>query len=231
MVFISPKNIIVDFLRHRLTDPRSRAEASRTEEFNGGSTNFSLTPSVGSVSCITSVTVDSIEQTKWKHYYIDFQNQDVIFYSNTASGTNNVDITYKQGTSNWIYPDKAKKTLARTSFPRMNVLVIGGTGKRLGQFDSNVESVIHFQVDVWSKENQPQTIDSVVYEGDKLTEYFAYEVTRIFRAHVEELHPALYDYTLVGTPRDMPFNQEMQCFHKIIEFELKGIDVSEGESN
>ena len=230
MVFISPKNILVDFLRHRLTDPRSRAEDSRTEEFDGGSTTFTLTPSVGTMSCVTLVTVGGTTQTKWKHYYIDVQNQKVIFYSNTAGGTNNVDITYKQGTSNWIYPDKAKETLARTAFPRINILVVGGTGARLGQYNSNVESVIHFQIDIWTKENQVQTISSVKYANDKLSEYFAYEITKAFRAYVSDLHPALYNYTLLGTPRDLGYNQEMQCFHTIVEVELKGIDVSEGES-
>jgi len=229
-IFISPKNILVDFLRHRLTDPRSRAEASKTEEFNGGGKTFSLTPTVGTMSCITAVTVDSVAQTKWKHYYVDVQNQKVIFYSNTAGGTNNVDITYKQGTSNWIYPDKALETLSRTAFPRINILVVGGTGDRLGQYNSNVESAIHFQIDIWAKEKQPQTISSVVYTNDKLTEYFAYEITRAFRAYVDDLHPALYNYTLLGTPRDLGYNQEMQCFHTIVEVELKGIDVSEGES-
>ena len=229
MVFISPKNIVVDFLRRRLTDPRSRAETSQTEEFNGGGKTFSLTPTAGTMSCIISVVVSGVTQTKWKHYWIDFQNQKVIFYSNTASGTNNVDITYKRGNSNWIYPDKAKETLSRTSFPRINVLIVGGTGARLGQYNSNVESVIHFQIDIWTKENQPQTISSVVYEGDKLAEYIAYEITKYFRANVDDLHPALYNYTLLGTPRDLGFNQEMGCFHKIVEVELKGIDVSEGE--
>ena len=229
MVFISPKNVLVDFLRRRLTDPRARAETSQTEEFNGGGTTFSLTPSSGTMSCITSVTVDSVAQTKWKHYWIDFQNQKVIFYSDTASGTNNVDITYKRGTSNWIYPDKAKETLSRTSFPRMNVLVVGGSGERLGQYNSNVESTIHFQIDIWTKENQKQTISSVVYEGDKLAEYLAYQITAAFRANEDDLHPELYNYTLLGIPRDLGFNQEMECFHKVVEVELKGIDVSEGE--
>ena len=230
MVFISPKNIIVDFLRRRLTYPRSRAETSQTEEFNGGSKTFSLTPTAGTMSCITAVTVDDVAQTKWGDYYIDFQNQKVIFYSNTAGGTNNVDITYKRGTSNWIYPDKAKETLSRTSFPRMNVLVVGGSGERLGQYNSNVVSTIHFQIDIWTKENQKFTISSVVYEGDKLAEYLAYEITKAFRANEDDLHPELFNYTLLGTPRDLGYNQEMQCFHKIVEVELKGIDVSEGES-
>jgi len=230
MVFISPKNIIVDFLRRRLTDPRSRAETSQTEEFNGGGKTFSLTPTSGTMSCITAVTVDDVAQTKWSDYYIDFQNQKVIFYSNTASGTDNVDITYKRGTSNWIYPDKAKETLSKTAFPRMNVLVVGGSGERLGQYNSNVVSTIHFQIDIWTKENQKFTISSVVYEGDKLAEYLAYETTKAFRANEDDLHPELFNFTLLGTPRDLGYNQEMQCFHKIVEIEMRGIDVGEGES-
>ena len=228
-MFISPKNVITDFLRRRLTDPRARAETSQTEEFDGGSTDFSLTPTSGTMSCITSVTVDDTAQTKWKDYYIDPQNQKVIFYSDTASGTDNVDITYKRGSTNWIYPDKAKETLSKIAFPRINTLVVGGSGARLGQHSSNVVSTIHFQIDIWTKENQKFTIDSIVYEGDKLGEYIAYQITKAFRANVDDLYPEFFNYVLLGTPRDVGFNQEMQCFHKIVEVELKGIDVSEGE--
>ena len=226
-MFISPKQIVVEFLRHRLTDPRSRAEASRTEEFNGGGTDFSLSPSVGSVSCITGITVDGSAVEKWKDYYIDFQNEKVIFYSNTAGGTDNVDITYKQGNSNWIYPDKAKTVLGTTSFPRMNILNVGGPGERLGQYDSNIESVTHFQVDVWAKEDYIATINSVKFEGDKLAEYLGYQIMKAFEDYVSDLHPQLYNVNILSQPRDMGFNVEYQCFHIIVEFELKGIDVGE----
>jgi len=227
MVFLSPKNVLVDFLRNILVDPRARAEDSNTETFNGGSTDFSLTPTVGTASCVSSVTVDSVVQTKWDDYRWDQQNQKVIFYSNTASGTNNISVTYKQGTTNWIYPDKAKKTLSKTAFPRINILVAGGSGERLGSYRSNIESVIHFQIDVWTKENQIQTIDSVKYGGDKLAEYLAHQIMKAFRAYEDYLHPELYDYTPVGIPRDMGFNKELECFHTIVEVELKGIDVGE----
>lgn len=228
MVFILPEDVIVDFLRNRLTDPRARAENSVTEEFDGGSTDFTLTPTSGSsLSCIQSVTVDGTTQTKWGDYWIDFQNQKVIFYSNTAGGTDNVDIQYKEGTTNWIYPDKAKKTLAKEAFPRINVLVVSGTGTRLGQDNSDVESTIHFQIDIWSKENQPQTIDSVKYANDRLAKYFGNRVMAIFRNNVDDLYPEFYNYTSLSVPRDLGFNQEMQCFHIVVEPQLKGINVSE----
>jgi len=229
MVFISPKNILIEFLRCNITDPRARAEDSQTETFDGGSTEFQLSPTSGSVSCITSVSVSSVDQEKWAKYYIDWQNQKVIFYSNTAAGTDNVEITYKYGTTNWIYPDKPKETLSSTSFPRMNILAVGGPGERTGQYNSDFESAIHFQIDIWAKENQLFTISSVKYEGDKLAEYLAYEVTRSFRAEEGDIFPAMYNYTLLGSPRDMPFNQELQAFHKIVEVEMKGINMGESK--
>ena len=226
-VFISPKNVIVDFLRNRLTDPRSRAETSQTELFDGGSTDFSLTPTAGTMSCIQEVKVGTTVQTKYKHYYIDWQNQEIIFYSNTTSGTNNVSIKYKRGTSNWIYPDKAKETLSKTSFPRINVLVVGGTAERVGQYNSDMESAMHLQIDLWTKENQPQTIDGVKYSDDKLSEYLAHQIMAAFRSYENDLHPEFYNYTALGIPRDLGFNKEMECFHTIMEVELKGINVSE----
>jgi hypothetical protein len=229
MVFISPKNILVEFLREKLTDPRARAEATRTETFDGGSTEYSLTPTVGTFSCITEVTVNSTDQEKWANYYIDWQNQKVIFYAATGAGSGNVSITYKQGTTNWIYPDKAKETLSPTSFPRINILSVGGTGERVGQYNSDVESSNHFQIDLWSRENQIFTINSTKYEGDRLNEYLAYEITKSFRSDESGLFPALYNYTLLGIPRDLGFDQEMQCFHKIVEVELKGINVGESK--
>lgn len=226
-MFISPKKILVDFLRVNLSDPRSRAESTTTDEFDGGSTDFTLTASSGRVTCVTAVTVDGTAQTKWKDYRWDEQNQKVIFYSNTASGTDNVDITYKYGTPSWIYPDKPIKSLTSSSFPRINILSPGGTGERLGQYNSDVESVQQFQIDIWAKEDNIFTIDSVKYSGDKLTEYLAYEITKYFRSSEDDLFPALYNYTLIGTPRDMGFDKEMQCHRHIIEVELKGINVGE----
>jgi len=228
MTFINPKYVLVDFLRNRLTDPRARAEASRNETFNGGSTDFELAPSVGKVSCISSVSVGGVAQTKWKDYYINFQDQEVIFFSNTASGTDNVSITYKQGTSNWIYPDKARKSLSKTSFPRINVLKVAGSGKRLGQYNSDVETSGNFQIDLWIKEGQTFTISGKVYADDKLTDYLGYEITRMFRTYENDLHPALYNYLLLGSPRDIGFDKEMECFHNIVEVELKSIN--DGES-
>ncbi len=226
-MFISPKQVLTEFYRHRLTDPRARAEATTTEEFNGGSTDFSLTPPSGSVSCITGITVDGSSVDKWVDYYIDFQNEKVIFYSNTASGTNNVDIAYKYGTSNWIYPDKAKITLSKTSFPRINILSIGGPGFRLGQYNSNMQTNTRFQMDIWVKEDYIATISSVKFSGDKLAEYIGFQLLKAFEDNENDLFNQLYNYNLLSGPRDMGFNEEYQAFHIVVEVELEAIDGGE----
>jgi hypothetical protein len=223
---LSPKDVIVDFLRANLIDPRARAEASNTEEFDGGGTDFTLSAPSGSVSAVTSLTVNGTAQVKWQDYRYEQQNQKVIFFSNTAGGTDNVDITYKYGTSNWIYPDKVLTTLGSTSFPRVNLLVVDGTGDRLGSVRSDVQSTVIYQVDVWAKEDNIFTIDSIKYAGDKLAEQIGLKLIKAFRESAEDLHPPMFNYK-PGYLRDLPFDTELQAHHKVFELEMNSINIGE----
>ena len=227
MVLISPKNIIVDFLRANLTDPRSRAETSQIEEFDGGSTDFTLTPVSGSLSAVTTVTVNGTAQVKWKDFYIDFQNEKVIFFSNTASGTNNVDITYKRGSTNWIYPDKPLTTLSPSAFPRISVSDISGSGERLGAVGSDMQSTTLFQIDVWVAEDFIATISGTNYEGDKLGEILGLLIMEQFRSNADELHPPLFNISYGASIQDLPFNEELQLHHKILQIEANSINFGE----
>jgi len=228
-MYLNPKSIIVDFLRVHVIDPRSRAETADSDNFiaTSGQTEFSLTPTTGHVSCITNVTVNGTSKVKWQDYYIDFQNEKIIFFSGlTVSDA--VIVNYKIGTSNWIYPDKPNTKLSATSFPRINILTVSGVGSRLGQYEASIESAIHFQVDIWTKEkasNQIFTIDGKKYTGETLADYLAFQVAEAFEDHEKDLHPALYSYTPIQIVRDLPFNDELQCHHKVVEFIMKGIKI------
>jgi len=227
---LSPKRIIVDFLRTNLTDPRSRAEETNSDSFTAtaNQTTFTLTPTSGKkVACITSVTVNSVAQTKWEKYYIDSEKQRIIFYTG-LSLNDDVVVNYKEGSTNWIYPDKPQKNLSATAFPRISVTIPTSVGNRLGNYDAPVEGIIRFQVSIWCKPNatnQIFTIDDYKYAGDDLAEYLAYQVTQAFENNVENLFPALYHYDPVGMPTDMAFNKELQSHHKIVEFVMRGIDL------
>jgi len=222
---LSPKKIVVDFLRKYLIDPRNRAETSDSDNFTAtaGQTEFTLTPTSGKASCVTAVTVNAASKSKWVDYYYDERNQKVIFFTGLTL-SDAVVITYKRGSTNWIYPDKASEKMSLTTFPRINVLIIAGPGKRLGSYKAPVESAIMFQIDIWTKEKQDGqifTIDSKKYTGEALAEYIAFKITEAFEDNEEEMHPALYSYEQAQMPRDLPFNTEMQCHHKTVEFEMK----------
>jgi len=225
--FLPAKYIIVEFLRNRLIDPRARSEATDTDSFTAtaSQTNFILTPSSGSVSCITSVTVDAVAKTKWQDYWFDMRNQTIKFYTGLSIGQAVV-ATYKYGTSNWIYWDKARVDLSATSFPRLNILTITGTGRRLGQYTAEVESQGQYQIDIWTKKDQVFTISSRVYEGEELAEYIASKVTEAFEDYESDLFPALYAYDVPQIARDLPYDETYQCFHQVIEITLRGLKLN-----
>ena len=234
MVYLNPRWIVVDFLRHRLTDPRARAEATATKTITAtaSQTEFQVTPPSGSVSCITAVTVDGTAKTKWQDYYIYFKGTSgavskVVFFTGITAGAS-VAIYHKYGSSNWIFGDKTNEKLSASAFPRLSILTAGGTEKRVGSYQSNLDAKLRFQVSVWAKErsnNQVFDIDDVNYSGEELAEYLAYQIKDAFNDYESDLHPALYGYEGLGLPRAMPFNDELQCHHKVLEFFLSGIDV------
>jgi len=229
MAYLSPKAIIVDFLRKNVTDPRARITSkSNTITATAGQTSFSITPTATySLSHITSVTVAGTASTKWEDYYIDFKNEKIIFFTGLTVGQAVV-ITFGEGTTNWIYPDKPNKKLNALAFPRINIMIIGAPGARLGNYEAPVEAVPRVQVDIWTKEkqdNQIFTIGSDKYTGENLAEYLSYKITEAFEDNEKELFPALYGYDPIGMPPDLPFDEELQCHHKVVEFLCRGLDL------
>jgi len=228
-MYLSPKTVLVDFLRKNVTDPRARV-TSTSDSFiaTASQTSFSLSPTSGkTLSHIISVTVGGVASTKWQDYYIDFKNEKVVFFTGITVGAA-VIIIYGEGATNWIYPGKANKKLNALAFPRMNILLIGGPGARLGNYEAPVEAVPRIQIDIWTKEkqdNQIFTIGGDKYTGEDLGEYLAYQITKAFEDKESELFPALYGYDPVGMPPDLPFDEELQCHHKVVEFLCRGLDM------
>lgn len=223
---ISPKDIIVDLLRIHITDPRARGEDLNTENLDGGSSEYTLTPTTGKVQCITSLSIDGTPQKKWEDYIWDHQNQKVIFNGNTAAGSGNVEIIYKQGTG-WIFPDKPFKSLSIESFPRINVIQNPGVGERMGYNTAPINSNVAFQIDIWTKPDYIAAIDSNKYEGDKLAEYLAIKAQGVFEENEEDLWPVLHDALFSTTIQDMPFDVETESYHKLFIVELNGISIGE----
>lgn len=227
--YLSPKTVIVDFLRKNVIDPRARlTSTSDTFTATAAQTSFTLTPTSGKTfSHIISVTIDGTASVKWQDYYLDPKNQKVIFFT-AMTGGEVVVISYGEASPNWIYPDKANEKLNALSFPRMNVLIISAPGTRQGNYEAPVEAIPRVQIDIWCKEkqnNQIFTIDGDKYTGEDLAEYLSWQVTKAFEDNEEELFPALYGYDPIGMPPDLPFDDELQCHHKVVEFLIRGLKL------
>ena len=228
MVYLSPKTVVVEFLRKNIEDPRNRV-SSNTNTLNPilAQTILQITPSTGkSLSYVTSVVVDGTTLVKWRDYWIDHKLNQIIVFT-AFDGTEEVVITFGETSSDWIFPDKTNKKLNALSFPRMNVLIITAPGSRLGNYEAPVQTISRFQIDIWTKEkqdNQIFTIDGHKYTGEDLAEYLGYQVTKAFEQNEVDLFPVLYGYDPVGMPPDLPFDEELQCHHKTVEFLLSGLN-------
>lgn len=229
MAYISPKWLIVEFLRRRLTDPRERAETATSDTFTAtaSQTSFTLTPTSGSkVSCVTSVTDGGTTQTKNVDYWVDLKNQKVIFFTGRTE-SNTVVVNYKEGTSNWIYPDKPRVDITRTSFPRISITKISDGAIRAGNKDAPMLHTARFQADIWVKEpieGEVWTIGGNKYAGKDLAEYLGYEIVAAFRDYIDDLNRALWGFECAG-PKDMPFDYDFQLHHTIVDFTLRGQDL------
>jgi hypothetical protein len=223
--FIDPEDLLSDFLRVHVTDPQDRAEDLDSNTFTATASqqDFSITPTIGSVSCVTSVTVDGTTKAKWCDYHWDYQNSKIIFYKPLV-GSEEVIANFKQGSSNWIYSDFPDDKLALSSWPRISLFTIGGSGKRLGQTQAPTESSPVFQIDVWTKDGQVLTIDSKKYSNHYLGRYIALQVSKAFEQHEDDLF-ILYNYNPTGNPRTAPYSQEYQAHHTVLEVNLKALKL------
>lgn len=222
---IDPPDVIADFIRTHIVDPRARAEAteSDTSTATAGQTVFNISASVGTVSCVTGVTVAGVAKSKWLDYHWDYQNERVTFYTGiTLNDT--VIITYKYGTQNWVYSDKTDLKLSANAFPRIAVFMVSGSGSRLGQYEAPVEASNMFQIDIWCRNDQVWTIGGRKYSNDYHGRYIGGRITKAFEDNESDLHPVLYGYIPTSVPRAAPPSEEYQSYHTVLEVNFKGID-------
>ena len=220
-----PEDILSDFLRVHLTDPKSRAETTDTDTHSAtsGQTEFTVSPPSGSVSCLTSVTVEGTAQVKWKDYVWDYQNSMVTFASGLTL-SDAVIFTFKYGSSNWIYSDRPNNKLSTPSFPRISIFCVSGSGIRLGNSDAPILGNPMFQIDCWARENDVVTIGSKKYSNNYLSRYLGYQIIKAFEDNESDLFPALWGFIPVGLPRAGPYSNTYQAYHTIVEAALSTIN-------
>jgi len=182
---------------------------------------------------VDSVSVGGSAKSKWEEYYVDIQNQKVIFVTAPAAGSGNVSVTFYEGTTSWIYFDKPATTISDTSFPRISISKIGSPGERLGKHDASVEYNTHFQADIWTRKSTANshifTISERKYTGEALAHVLGNLICQNLKLYESDMHPIMYDYQPISGPRSLPLDREYQAFHTVVEFALKMINIGEAK--
>ena len=228
-IIIKPEDIIVEFLRARLTDPRGRHTAdSDSFTATSGQTEFTLTPTAAGslVRAITGVTVASTGKKKWQEYSIDLKAPKVTLETGATTGqTVVVNYLASASGSEWIYPGMPIATMAKSNFPRISVQLVNMTSDRAGPVTAPLIDSVHFQIDVWTKEGYTKTISSEFYTEQKLADYLGERVKEAFGDNIDDLYPKLYDYSGAAFGQ-MPFEEATHTFRHKQEITLTGLNVS-----
>ena len=223
-----PEDIIAEFLRAKITDPRSRYTAdSDTFSATSGQTLFTLTPTTATnlVRTITSVTVAAGSQKKWQEYTIDLKAPAITLLTGATTGQE-VIVSYSTSASGseWIYPGMPIGTMAASKFPRISVQIINMTSDRAGPYSAPLKDEVHFQIDTWTKEGYSKTISGEFYTEQKLADYLGERVKEAFADNIDDLYPKLYNYVGVAFGQ-MPFEEATHTFRHKQENTLNGIDL------
>ncbi len=228
-----PVEIMVEFLRGKLSDPRGTnvrvAESTSSQNGTGSKKSFSLTYQA---QAINSVTVGGVLQKKYRDYQVDLRSNDVIFTTAPASGTNNVVIVYNTGASgagatsgaNWIHRDRARGTenWNTDAFPKIVVTEITESGSPLGIGDDSQWNKAVFQIDLLSIKGQKLTIGGETREGQPVADYLGRRIVELFKdgAHREAIGEKLVHPVI--SQRPLPFDESKNTFRRMLEVSMDG---------
>lgn len=223
--YIDPEDVISDFLRVHLTDPRARAEATDTNTFSAtaGQTEFTISKTGSTPQCITAVTVEGVSKTKWVDYFWDYQNLKITFFT-ALSLDDEVIVTFKYGSTNWIYSDKPSGNVSTIRFPRIEVFSLGSPSEKIGNYEAPVHSAPTLQIDCWVRKDYSPTINGRVYSNEYLGRYLSNQIKFAFEDNETDLHGIFFDYTING-PRAAPYNDQFFSYHSVIDVTLQGTGV------
>jgi len=247
MVILSrPEDIVAEFLRARLTDPRSRYTTETDffpavelgtgtitlseklilsdyyDHWDTGKASYTLTPTTATnlLRAVKSVKRGTTVLKKLQDYEIDLANKKIFLTAKPAGNK----ITYVEycnssAGNEWIYPNFPVAEMGKAKFPRISVQIVSKTGDRAGPYTAPLANQIHFQVDCWVKENYYTTVSGKRYQEQDLADYLGIKVENAFIDYIDDMYPRLYNYTEVAFG-PMEFEKATQTYRHKQEFTL-----------
>jgi hypothetical protein len=132
--------------------------------------------------------------------------------------------------SQWIYPGWTRGDLGKNSYPRINVLDVGGTGEII-DIARNMENHIRMQIDVrvWGDDKDPMVLNdtnSNPHEGSKLADLIMQDIQTELNSHKDDFNTTakvLHDMRFSG-PIDLG-PEEVPVKGRTVPIIRKTIDV------
>jgi len=230
MILTDPEEILVEFLRTRVLDPRGRF-TSDSDSFTAtsGQTDFVLTPSTSGylVRSIKSVVVNGVTKNKWQDYSIDLSNKTVAFLTGAVLLDVVVINYYSSVTGDeWIFPDRPISSLGQAKFPRISVEIIDIGSVRGGNYNAPLNDDLIFSLMVHVKDNYVYTLSGKKYSKQDLANYLGRQIKKSFSDYINDLYPELFDYEgIAWSP--LPFSEELQVYNHVQDIKLSSVDSGE----
>ena len=204
----------------------SNRQVADTQSFNGdGATDvFTLT---NQPVCINSVTVGGVVQTIYLHYEIDIDNKKIKFNAGyiPAVGTNNIVVSFDK-TATWIYPDKPRDELSKSSFPRIGVISLTENSTDMGMGETDTYDELVFQIDVVGYKDQKCQVGSDTIADSDVVQYLARDVIKKLKRNRSQLFNALYDVKILNN-YPTPFENDKHIVRRIIEVKFNTTNAGE----
>lgn len=226
---VEPEEILYHFLRSRLSEITRTGVANRlsiaNETFNGtgSQTAFVLTNIPDSIG---AVTVDAVTMYPYKDFNINLDAKTITFLTAPASGTDNVDITYKTGTS-WIYPDTPRDNLTKNSYPRIAVIPITESSQQQSIAEDDTYDTISFQIDVLSYKDQECTIGGASKYDNDVSRYLARQVKKTIKSDWRlYMNTELFQPVFLSN-NPIPFEPSKNVFRNMLEVNFNSFNTGE----
>ena len=225
-----PVDIVVQFLRSNITelsrDGLSNRHSEESQSFDGDGTTdvFTLT---NQPLCIKSVTVNSVLQTLYLHYDIDVDNKLIRFNAGyiPTSGTGNIMVVFDTG-DNWIYPDKPRSDLKKSSYPRIGVTHLTENGSDTGMGETGSYDNLNFQIDVVAYKDQVCTVGSDTIADADVAQYLARQVCIKIKRNRALIQNKLLNPTILNN-FPVPFMDDKHIVKRIVEVKYEAINAGE----
>ena len=230
MKLTEPDEILTEFLRAEVAEVANTKHTNTSESFNGTGSQDTFTLTNTKLLCINSVVVDAVTMTKYLNFDIDLDNNKIVFKSGQepGGGTNNVviDYDYNANGSTWIYPDKPRDNLTKTSYPRISVLILNNPGELMGLGETDTWHDGKVQIDILTYKGLKATISSEIKEGQDIVNYLGRQIKSKMIGQKSKIANYLEVLGLLEN-HPFPYAETKNQFRKIQSYSFQGKNIGD----